>query len=273
MGTDHVVSRRTWGIAAAGILVSVVCLALIRRSIGTDTEAFYGNLPSILTGAAASITALWAAMHFDRSEGFRRQWLLIGLGMSAIFAGDAIFAYLEVVAHKEVPFPSIADPFYLVSFLLFGGGLLLTLLSFRRSLSIMAPLTVSFVTCALATVALWPSIFWPIITDAEAGSFEKLLTIWYPIGDLWLLAFPALALAIALSRLGGGRLAWPWWALVVGFSGIALSDTLFALMSNDGTYASGSTIDAGWWFGYTAVAVAASLLVDVQRPIRRGGAS
>jgi len=246
---DRVVSMRTWGIAAAGVVVSLICFALIRRSVGTDAEAFFGNLPSLLTGAVATFMALWAALRFDRSEGFRRQWLLIGLGMSAIFAGDAIYAYLEVVARIEVPFPSVADPFYLVSFLLLGGGLLLTLLSFRHSLSIKMPLALSFATCALATAALWTSIFWPILTDAEAGNLEKLLSTGYPIGDVWLLGFPALALALALSRLGGGRLAWPWWALVVSFVGIAASDTMFALMGNAGTYVSGSPIDAGWWRG------------------------
>jgi len=236
-------------------------LALIRRSVGTDAEAFFGNLPSLLTGGAASFTVLWAALRFDRSEKLRREWLWIGFGVSAIFIGDAVYAYLEVVA-KQAPWPSIADLFYVPSFLLLGGGLLVALLGFRDSLNIKRPLAVSLATCALATVVLWTSVFWPALGDVKVTLFERILGVGYPVGDLWLLAFPAIALAIALSRLGGGRLAWPWWALTAGFVGIAVSDTMFALMQNADTYSSGSLIDAGWWLGYTAIAVAARPVVD-----------
>ncbi len=272
MGASRVVSSRTWGIAATGVAVSVACLALIRNSVGTDAEAFFGNLPSLVTGGAASVIVLWATLRLDRGEELRRQWLLVGLGMSAIFIGDAVYAYLEVVA-REVPWPSLADFFYLLSFLLLGGGTLRALFGLRQSLSIRMPLAVSFAACALATAALWTSVFWPILGDAEAGSLNRLLAVGYPIGDLWLLAFPALALAIGLSRFGGGRLAWPWWALVLGFAGMAVADTIFAVMDNAGTYVTGSPVDLGWWLGYTAVAVAASLLVDVQRPIMGGSTS
>ncbi|MDP2401782.1 MAG: hypothetical protein Q8M66_07370, partial [Actinomycetota bacterium] len=187
------ISTRTWWIAAIGIVTSAVCLALIQNSIGTTAEAFFGNLPSLITGALACLTALWAALRFERSGPLRREWLLVGLGMSALFIGDATYAYLEVVAQREVPFPSVADPFYMLSFLLLGGGLLAALISFRGSLDLKMPLGVSFVVCALATAALWTSVFWPILGDTDAGRVEKLLAVGYPVGDLWLLAFPALA--------------------------------------------------------------------------------
>lgn len=275
MGGSGFVSRRTWGIVAFGIIVSAASMALIRAGVGGSSsgKAFIAAVPSLLTAAAGSAVALWAAWHFERGGGLRRQWLYIGLGTFALLAGDAIYAYLEVVAQQEVPFPSVADVFYLSAFPLLGAGLLLALLSFRGSLSFRTSATWAAGIAALATAALWTSVFSPILADTEATGLEKLLAIFYPIGDFWLLLFPVLALAIALSRLGGGRLGWPWWAVVVGLALISVADTLFSLMTSNNTYVSGSPIDLGWWLGYTAIAVGASLAIDVQKPVRAGGRS
>lgn len=270
-----VVSRRTWLLAGLGVALSAVFIALIRAGLGeaSGADALVANLPSLLTAGIGGGVALWAALQFERGERLRRQWLLIGLGTLALFAGDATYAYLEVVAKQEVPFPSIADLFYLASFPLLGAAVLMALLSFRRSLRLGVPLAVAATVTALATAALWTSVFQPVLADAEATTLERTLGVFYPIGDFWLLLFPALALAIALSRLAGGRLAWPWWAVVAGFALISVADTLFALAESGGTYSSGSFIDLGWWLGYTAIAVGASLVVDVQKPRQTGGRS
>lgn len=272
MFSDRIISGRTWTIVAWGVVVSAVCMALIRTGAGgSETgEAVVANLPSLLTAASGSAAALWAAVRFKRNPGLFRQWLLIGLGVLALFTGDAVYAYLEVIARQEVPFPSIADVFYVASFPLLGAGLVLALLSFRRSLKLGRPLILAAIVVALATAALWASVFSPVLTDSESDAFTKLLGLFYPIGDFWLLLFPALALALALSRLGGGRLAWPWWGVVLGLALISVSDTLFALMESAGTYSSGSPIDLGWWLGYVAIAVGASLAVDVQKPGKGG---
>ncbi|MDO8987127.1 MAG: hypothetical protein Q7V14_02770, partial [Coriobacteriia bacterium] len=121
--------------------------------------------------------------------------------------------------------------------------------------------------------ALWGSVFSPILSDMEASVLERVLGVLYPVGDFWLLVFPALALSIALSRFGGGRIVWPWWAVVTGFALIAAADTAFSLTQASDTYYSGSPIDLGWTLGYTAIAVGASLVIDVQKPRKRGDRS
>lgn len=271
MAEDRVTSTRTRAIVALGVVVPPVCMALIRAEVaGEAAQTMIASAASLLTAAGGSAIALWAAMRFGRNPNLMRQWLLIGLGMLALLAGDAVFAYIEVIGQQEVPFPSIADVFYVASFPLLGAGLLLALLSFRRSLKLRRPLLLAGVTISLATVALWASVFSPVLADTESDTFTKLLGLFYPVGDFWLLLFPTLALAIALSRLGGGRLARPWWAVVLGLALISASDTFFALMESAGTYSSGSPVDLGWWLGYAAIALGASLAVDVQKPKKLG---
>ena len=64
-------------------------------------------LVSALAGAACVITGV-------RAHGrLRRGWLLLGAGMVSWSIGESIWAYYEVFAGREVPFPSFADIGYL----------------------------------------------------------------------------------------------------------------------------------------------------------------
>ncbi len=275
MSGSRVLSNRTWVIAALGIVVSAVSIVLIRAGVGGSDSGrtLIANLPSLLTGGGAAAAGLWTALRFERTEGLRRQWLLLGLGTAALFIGDTTFAYLQVVNPQEVPFPSVADFFYLISFPILAGGLLMALFSFRRSMSLRAPMLLATAVAAVATAGLWAIAFQPILADTEASSLEKFLGILYPVGDIWLLLLPALALAMALSHFAGGRLAWSWWTVVVGLTLVMVADVLFGVLDFQGTYATGSFVDMGWWFGYTAIAVGASIAVDVHAPRKAGARS
>ena len=273
MVEGKVVSARTWGVVAFGVVLSVVSLALVRAGIEGSTllTGFIANFGSLAIDGFATAIIFWAALQFGRTESLRAQWLFIAVGSASYLIGDAIWAYYEAVLGKEVPFPGPPDIFYLLMFPFVATGLVLAIRSFTPLLNPRKPLMVAAIATALVTLALWVPIFQPAIADTETAGLAKVLGLLYPIADLWLLLFPALALAILLSRLSGGRLSWPWWAVVVGCVALCFADTMFLVMTNAGTYYSGSWIDLGWWLGVTALAVGASLVVDIQKPKRVGG--
>jgi len=111
----------------------------------------------------------------------------------------------------------------------------------------------------------------PLLSDAEATTLEKALGAFYPLGDLWLLLFPALALAFVLLRFAGGRLATPWVIVAVGALVMAATDTAYTWMDYAGTYVSGSLVDVGWWVAYAAIGLGLVTLGEVQGV--RGGRS
>jgi hypothetical protein len=270
---SRVVSARTWAVVAFGIVVSAFSMALIRAGIEGSTlvTGLIANFGSLLTVGFAAAVILWAAFRFGPTESLRRQWMFIGLGTLSYFVGDVVWAYYEAILGKEIPFPGPPDVFYLLMFPCVAAGLVLAIRSFTPLLDPSRPLVIAGVVTALVTAALWLPVFQPALADTETTGLAKVLGLVYPVADLWLLLFPALTLAILLSRLSGGRLAWPWWAVVAGCAAICFADTMFLVMSNAGTYQSGSSIDLGWWIGYTALAVGASLAVDIQKPKRAGG--
>jgi len=271
-----VVSARTWAVAAIGVGLSVVAMVMIRAGIEGSTlvDGLVANFGSLATVGFAAAVIIWAALQFGRAEMLRRQWLLIGLGVLSYFAGDIIWAYYEAVLGQEIPFPGPPDVFYVLMFPLVAAGITLAIRSFSAVLSVRRPLLIAAIVTVLVTAALWIPVFQPALADAEMTGLAKALGILYPIGDLWLLFFPALALAILLSKLAGGRVAWPWWAVVAGCVAISFADTMFLVLTNAGTYYSGHPIDLGWWLGNTALAFGASLAVDIQKPTRaKGGRS
>ena len=121
--------------------------------------------------------------------------------------------------------------------------------------------------CALASAWLYFSVLRLILSDPEMAGATKFVSLFYPLGDVWLMVFPSLVLAIMLSSLAGGRISWPWWAVVAGSMSIAVADVLFTVADWNGTYATGSPLDAGWWVGYLLLAAGASVFVDIQKPV------
>lgn len=264
------ISVRTWSVIAFGLIASAGSMVFVQMGVG-DSEAMtalVANVGSLLTDGLAAAVALWAAVRFGSHESPRKQWLCIGSGMTVYLIGDAIWAYQEVVVRAEPPFPGPPDFFYLAMFPLTAAGLVLAFRSFSAILHQRRPLVIASVVTLLVMVALWLPVFTPVLASTNTTGLAMIIGLLYPLGDLWLLFFPALALAILLSQLDGGRLSLPWRLVVVGCVLFALADTLFLIARSAGTYASGNYLDLGWWLGCTAIASGASLAVDVRKSNR-----
>jgi diguanylate cyclase len=259
------VSRRTWAIGAVGLIATAVLEALVvMKAGGAALEVYIGNAPLNLTTGAAAVVVIWAALQFASGVPIRRQWMLIGLGAASFCVGNLIWTAYQVMGLE--PFPSLADVGYVLLYPLMAVGIWGAALGFRRLFDVKLPLAIGALVAGIASVSLYFGLFQTIVTDTETSALGKLLSIFYPLGDMWLLLLPAIAIAIIATRMSGGRIAWPWYAACVGLAFIAAGDTLFAVTNWNGTYTAGSYVDVIWCVGYVALAVAASILVDVQKP-------
>ena len=75
---------------------------------------------------------------------------------------------------------------------------------------------------------------------------------------------PAVALALVISRLGRGRLAWPWWIVVAGAIVFAATDSWYAYADWAGLGTS-AAVDAGWIAGNMLFAIAILVAADTSR--------
>jgi hypothetical protein len=109
-------------------------------------------------------------------------WLSIGLGMFAYFIGGLVFGYIEIVLKQE-PDVSIADIFFVLTYLCLGTGMALALLSRRIHLDPWQWLIVAAVG-ALGSFLPW------LIAQKEQTSTEQIaffLNLFYIVSDVALL--------------------------------------------------------------------------------------
>src|ERR671918_1297674 len=144
----------------------------------------------------SSGTAILIGLRLN-SPAERRAWCFFAAGQFLFVAGDAFYYGYDAVFHKDVPFPSVGDFFYLAVYPAIVAGLLILIR--RRSISGNRN---SLIDALILTIGLallsWVFLISPYTHDASLSLLEKLVSIAYPAMDVLLLA-----VAIRLSFDGG----------------------------------------------------------------------
>jgi signal transduction histidine kinase len=180
----------------------------------------------------------------------RAAWLMIGTGLASWTVGD-LYWTLHLANLDTVPFPSIADAFYLVLYpALYTGIVLLVrarVLRFHRSLWLDGAIG------ALGTAALGSAILYPVFQSAIGGDPATVATnLAYPLGDLLLLS-----LVMGVVALTGWRPGRAWVVLGAGLVANAMADGAFLYLQSTGSYAEGGLTDSLWLVGALLIAYAA----------------
>lgn len=153
-------------------------LPLELKIIASDIWSPLGILMSL-------VIIRWSIKHFERNED-RRIWILCFLGNLSFLFGDLTWFYYEIIKGLEVPYPSIADFFYILTPLFYFAASIIFIrrrglyLSIRTAIDIIIMMTVS-------TTLEWEFVFKRLINDIPNGIFNKFISIIYPVSDLTLL--------------------------------------------------------------------------------------
>lgn len=260
------ISKRTMltlvlGLAAAAIVYALGALA----PWGDRGVSFSYNYGEGLIVAACGLLMFRAAADFPVGSPTRRQWRLMALGALSFAVGDLVWGVYEAVLQLDA-FPSLADPFFIGSYVFIGAGIIIGALAYRRLIPMARPFALAagatFVGGVLMYVAFLQSVVF-----GPSPVFERILTASYPVGDLLLEFGPAVFGALVVSRLGTGRLAWPTWGVVLGTVLIAVTDTVWAYADAMGSWSPGGWTNYGWSVGFVLLAVGASIARDVAVPL------
>ncbi|WP_187645608.1 bifunctional diguanylate cyclase/phosphodiesterase [Streptomyces sp. TRM49041] len=180
----------------------------------------------------------------------RLPWLLLAAGNFAFVAGQATQIILIQLLEEEVPFPSIADGFYLAAYPLYAAGLLGFVhwrTGWRDRASLVDALTL---TVGLALLS-WLFLIDPYARAAGLTWWQKAFAIAYPLGDILVLA---MLLRLLVGRGGKSR---SLMLLTAGTLGLLAADVLYGLIQLNGTWRTGSAVELGWAVLYGAWAAAA----------------
>jgi diguanylate cyclase (GGDEF)-like protein/PAS domain S-box-containing protein len=180
----------------------------------------------------------------------RAAWVFLASGIATFALGDISYDVLTEFMHERNPFPSIADAFYLLTYLLLSTGLILMVRSRRRRDGDSgAALDALIFTSGLGALS-WIYLIQPYV-HADMGLLSKLTSIAYPLGDILLLC--------VLVRLvfGGGTRNTAVRLLVVGAIGVFAADCIYGWIQLHGSWRVGGPTDLGWVVFYVCWGAAA----------------
>jgi diguanylate cyclase (GGDEF)-like protein/PAS domain S-box-containing protein len=237
--------RRAWWLYLAG-MAALTTAYMCGHFLGPH---WLNSGPVYNLIGASTVVALIVGARIN-SKARRLPWYLFAVGQALFVTGDALAYNYERIFGAALPFPSIADPFYLAFYPLLVAGMLLLIHERNEARDSASLIDALIVTVAAATVS-WIYLMAPYAHDHTLTLLTKLTSIAYPMMDVLVLGV-VLRLAV-----GSRRRSRAFWLLVSGTTILLLSDTIYGWKLLHGGYTTGGVLDVGWAAFYALLGAAA----------------
>jgi len=211
---------------------------------------FSNALFPFISGAVA-ISAIFALRRYrSGSNEFSLVWFCFTAGMLLWFLGETGWAFYTFVLGTEIPYPSIADVFWLGGYIPLLIALYLYVKMFASALSrriLGTVMAATLITAILVTIAL---------INPVVGTDEDLITLItdfaYPLLDLVLFSMALLGLAVFQK----GSLGKSWILITAGIILNTAGDFLFGYTTAQNTYYNGHPSELLFVWGYIVFTLA-----------------
>jgi diguanylate cyclase (GGDEF)-like protein/PAS domain S-box-containing protein len=205
-----------------------------------------------------AVGAAWLASRRAGDSGrLRRAWILLALAVAAQEVGSLLELGAEL-SGRELPYPSIADVFFLAFYpLMMAGVLTFPTVPRNRRQTLELGLDCAIVGLGAGAAFVY-FLLGPNVLDSSSA-LEALVTIAYPVADTTLIA--ALAAAVLVNPLPQVRGPLRWLTAAIGL--LVLGDLVWGYAVLHGTYDAESVINIVYEFSTACIIVAATK----QRPL------
>lgn len=261
------------GLIFAGILMAVQTgIYFIVQDEGSLSLS--NDLSAVFSSLAATLGMVYGAVssnHFDRKLG--RAWRLFALAMGVWTIGDVIWAVYDL-GLGEVPYPSIADAFYLSTYVFFFLGILKYPRPYQASSEVQTVEAVDagwiwldiFIIIFSATGLFWNFLIGPALQDSQQSMFAVLVNAAYPFGDLLLIASITLIIFLPRSPL------WlkPMYFMLAGHTFSVVGDGFFAFQTTNEIYTSSAFVNILFSAGPLMLMLSGLSQAEVVRQVMRG---
>ena len=161
--------------------------------------------------------------------------------------GECTWLVYEVILGVQVPYPSIADIFYLAGYI----PAFVSILSFMRIFQKLVTPLKKIVSLLVALLILGVTSFFLLnpLSASSSPVFVKAFDLAYPVLDAVLMALVMMRL-IAFIGTSLGR---PWTWIFCGLLSYSFADIMFSWGTLANWYYSGHPIELLWLYGYLAL--------------------
>ena len=173
---------------------------------------------------------------------------------------EGIWLYSAAISAEEIPYPSIADLFWLAGYAPFVYALYL----FFRSIKFQSKAAIIAIVTYIVLGALLGYSLKDAIIDSEAEPIANIVSVAYILGDLILLALAIPLILAFFSRPLG--LSW----LIIGLSlvAIAIGDVLFLQLTASGEYSDSHILNLFYMLSYLWLGTGALMGAAERKKIR-----
>jgi branched-chain amino acid transport system substrate-binding protein len=193
-----------------GLIISATISTLfIVLPPSLEDKTFFSDLVAIISSGSAFALSMQVIYRQKFKTIFGKLYAAIGLGLGLWFTAEIIWAYYELIQSIEIPFPSIADAFWLagyVPFAYFLFGILCKFAGPPRSQIVRTFLISSIGIAVLVNILI--SLYQSADLSGDDGWLLYLVSSAYPVSDMVLIV-PAIAAFLSLRK---GRLTFTPWA-------------------------------------------------------------
>jgi diguanylate cyclase len=242
-------SRLGVKVLAGALAAAVVLLALHDGDLlgGAGIDGLFNEW--IYNGIELGVAALVLARAL-LVESERRAWLVLAAGIVFYALGDIYYTlFLEHAA--SIPSPAPSDAFYLIFYPC--AYVTIVWLVGRHLRDVHANVWLDGAIGGLALAALGSALVIEPVVDSTHGSLAAVATnLAYPFGDLILIVF-----VFGVFALTGWRPGRAWLLILLGFALTAVADSIYLFRVAEGSYHSGTLLDAMWPAGLLMLGLAA----------------
>jgi hypothetical protein len=251
-------------VASVAVVAAIMALVLGFHAGGQTVlrVGLYSQLIGAFIGGCLAIVSINYPTHQKADTerwlvNEKLAWTFIGAGCVMWGIGECLWRYF--LAQGLNPFPSLADLGY-SSFppLIFVGLILQPSSGIRHGRLLI--LLDSLISMGAILAITWFLLLGTLSQTPFLADLGKFLSLWYPTSDMALLScvvfllirgqgpvYQTTARRVSLVMLG------------IGLGVFALSDFIFNIQQNAGTYVDGTWVDLGWPYGIMIIGIAAHL--------------
>jgi diguanylate cyclase (GGDEF)-like protein len=229
------------------LVVAVFAADLVGGVLPPGASSFFQKFASCVIFFAAGALCI-ARARVAGAE--RRAWRLFAVA-TTLWGAGALYYAVALWDRSVVPYPSVADAFWLAFYIPAFGALGSLLRS--RAVANRGGIWLDGLVAGLGVGGTAAAIAFQEVLESSGGSPVATLTnLAYPVGDLGLLALVFAAIAVTGWRHCG---VWRW--IAAAFAVFAVCDSVYLIQVADGNYATGHVVDLGWPFAALVLGIAA----------------
>jgi len=198
--------------------------------LSEDAYSWYGNFSTTFSSLLAFIFIIIVAFKYGLRNESGRVWFLLGLAFFFITIAEITWAVLDLFLQQD-PYPSLADAFWIVGYIIMLVALILEDRSVKIPRNIILTIIWSIILIG-AGIAVYFTLAHDIYTYEDYNFLEKAVSTFYVFWDIILL----FVLGLIFFKYRQGKIGVSWLMIMIGIIVTAAADIMFSYLDWNDIY-------------------------------------